>query len=98
MTLLASIRRTCASAAAACGRLARAFAHGGPVGVVYALKLAHLKRRMASVSTYIHRENELHRANVAALNHELTTLIDDHQATSMAAGHFWRAAGSEVQS
>jgi hypothetical protein len=91
MTLLASIRRACARAVAAAGRLARAFSHGGPVGVVYTVKLARIKRRMANVSTYIHRENELHRSNLAALNHELSTLIDEHQATNLAARHFWRA-------
>jgi hypothetical protein len=100
MTLLASIRGACARAVAAAGRVARVFSHGGVVGVVYTVRLARLKRRMANVSTYIHRENELHRANLAALNHELSTLIDEHQATNLAAGHFWRAsaASSEAQS
>jgi hypothetical protein len=100
MTLLASFRAARARTVAAAGRLARVFTHGGLVGVVYALKLAYLKRRMAEVSTCIHRENELHRANLAALNHELTGLIDAHQATNVAAGHFWRSSGaaSEVQS
>lgn len=100
MTPLASIRAACAPAAAAAGRLARVYAHGGPVGIVYAVKLARIKRRMAEVSTYIHRENELHRENIRTLNHELTSLIEAHQATNVAAGHFWRNSGAapEVQS
>jgi hypothetical protein len=100
MTLLASLRAARARTVAAAGRLARVFAHGGPVGVVYALKLAYIKRRMVEVSTCIHRENELHRSNLSALNHELTALIDAHQSTIAAAGQFWRSSGaaSEVQS
>jgi hypothetical protein len=77
----------------------QAFLQGGPVGLYYAAKLAAQKRRMALLQVYLCRERELHREHLRTLNHELTQLVMENQATSQAAGQFWKACGqAEVQS
>ena len=65
------------------------YAVGGPVGVVYAFRLARIKRRMATVSGYIANEKENHRLALAALNYEITQLVARQQSTSQAAAQFW---------
>jgi hypothetical protein len=89
MRLVDSIRAALARATAAAQKVGNLYLVGGPVGVFYALKLALIKRRMAAVSEYIRREKELNRANLAALNHELTQLVAKQQGTSAAAAQFW---------
>ncbi len=75
------------------GDALRRFRHlylvGGPVGVYYTLKLALIKRRMAAVAEYITREKQTNRANLSALNFELTQLVAQQQATNQAAVQFW---------
>lgn len=99
MTLLACHSAACARTTTGARRFVRALVQGGPVGLIYAMKLARIKRRMADVCLYIHRENELHRENVRTLNHELTELIEAQQSANAAAAQFWTACGvsPEVQ-
>jgi hypothetical protein len=89
MRLVESIRAALARVVIAAQKLGHLYLVGGPVGVLYALKLALIKRRIATVSEYIIREKELNRANLAALNYELTQLVAKQQGTSAAAAQFW---------
>lgn len=89
MTLIASIRTAIGNAYDGARRIGNLYLVGGPVGLLYALKLAYIKRRQAQVVLYISREKELNRAHLAALNHELTQLVTEQQRTSVAAAQFW---------
>jgi hypothetical protein len=89
MRLVDSIRAACARTHSAVQRVGHLYLVGGPVGVLYALRLALIKHRMATVAEYIVREKELNRTNLAALNHELTQLVTKQQGTSAAAAQFW---------
>jgi hypothetical protein len=80
-----------AAAKAALSQHARTFASGGPVGVYYARKLARINRRLARVSVYIQRENDLHREHLRTLNWELNELVKEQQAANAAARQFWKA-------
>ena len=66
------------------------FLVGGPVGLYYALKLEYLRRRSRHVSVLIHRENDLHREHLRALNFELMQLLQSEQSANVGAAEFWR--------
>lgn len=90
MMLFNSARAHATRLGGAVAQLAQPFLLGGPVGVFYAVKLAWLRARAARISLYIHREQELHRANLKALNHELNEVISAEQGANIAAAQFWR--------
>lgn len=71
------------------GKYARIFMFTGPVGLGYALKLAWIDRRMKHNRVCIEREQLMHRANLAALNHELNELVSAQQGTHIAAAQHW---------
>jgi hypothetical protein len=81
---------TFASAAAIARRFACMFCLGGPVGVYHTVKLATIRRRVRHAAECIDREKDLHRDNLRTLNHQITQLVMEQQATSQAAAEFWR--------
>ena len=90
MKLFNSLRALIARTRVAVAHLTRPLLLGGPVGLFYTVKLWWLRRRTAYISVCIHREHELHRAHIAALNHELNELISAQQGTNIAAAQFWQ--------
>jgi hypothetical protein len=79
----------CAAAAAAMRRVACMWCLGGPVGIFHAVKLARIRSHARELAQCIDREKDLHRENLRTLNHELTKVVVEQQATSQAAAEFW---------
>lgn len=63
---------------------------GGPVGLIYALRLAWLRHRLSQVARFRDRERDLHRQVMHQLDVELKALVDAQQRTHTAAADFWR--------
>jgi hypothetical protein len=89
MTLSTSIRNSLACAVDAVRKFGYLYVIGGPVGLVHTLKLARIKRRMATVSEYIAREKEYNRQHLDALNYEMTQLVAAQRDTAISAAQFW---------
>jgi hypothetical protein len=68
----------------------RLFLHLGPLGVSFALQDAWLSRRIASYSTQMDREKELHRSMVAGINAQLNIAIGRRASIRISASHFRR--------
>jgi hypothetical protein len=75
----------------------RTAAQGGPVGLVYALRLARNQRRIKDVGVFIDREKELHRAHMAQLAQELRDLVAEQDALNASAANYWSALQSAAR-
>lgn len=69
---------------------ARVFFISGPVGLVYALRLTYLRRKLQGVEVLMEREKSLHRSHMQALSLERIKLIKLQQSASQAAAAYWR--------
>lgn len=71
--------------------LFKAITHGGPVGLVHALRQAWLARRIRRVSMLMDRERQLHREHMALLRAELDALVVAKATATTDAASYWRA-------
>lgn len=69
----------------------RIIALGGPVGLLYSLRLARIENRSVRVSELMDRERALHKAMMDNLRAELADTVKSHQAATVRAAAFWRA-------
>lgn len=69
---------------------ARVLITSGPLGLLFAVKLSWLDRRLGNTTVYMDREKDLHRDHMAALKHEQTKLIEARQRLLQTAAQYQR--------
>lgn len=69
----------------------RTLGRGGPVGLIYAVRIARLERRESRTLDMMVRERHVHRQKMADLRAEHNAALDARQAVTGSAARFWRA-------
>lgn len=69
---------------------ARVFFKGGPVGLIYAIRLAWVRRRLDLATLMREGEKELHREHMLALDQQVRALASKQSELHIAAANYWQ--------
>ncbi len=69
---------------------ARIFFKGGPVGLIYAVRLAWVRRRLDLVTRMREGEKALHKEHMQELDHQVRALASKQSELHIAAANYWQ--------